>query len=59
MGMAFVPKLVSSILIAGVLAGLDTQFKEGAWAPWIHWLVPWILAAIFVYLGIAAIAHPP
>lgn len=49
----FVTKLVSSILIGAVLAALDVQFK-GAWAPWLHRLVPWILAAIFIYLVVAA-----
>src|SRR5258708_8135965 len=49
----FVTKPVSSILIGAVLAALDVQFK-GAWAPWLHRLVPWILAAIFIYLVVAA-----
>jgi hypothetical protein len=48
----FAPKLVSSVLIAGVLSAPDVQFK-GVWAPWLHRLIPWIVAAIFIYLVVA------
>jgi hypothetical protein len=50
----FVPKLISSVFIAGVLAALDIEFK-GAWAPWLHRLVPWILGAIVIYLVVSAL----
>ena len=53
---AFVSKLVSSIVIALVIAALDSQFK-GTWAPWLHRLVPWILAALITYIVVATIAR--
>lgn len=53
---AFVSKLVSSIVIAAVLAALDNQFK-GTWAPWLHRAVPWIVAALVVYAVVVAISR--
>jgi hypothetical protein len=53
---AFVSKLVSSIVVAAVIAALDTQFK-GMWAPWLHRLVPWILTALIAYAVVATIGR--
>jgi hypothetical protein len=44
--------------VAGVLAALDVQFR-GAWAPWLHRLVPWILAVIFIHFGKRVVGNVP
>lgn len=50
----FLPKLVTSVLLAVVLAAVNSLLK-GAWSPWLHTLAPWIFVAIFVYLVVATI----
>lgn len=51
---AFVSKLISSVVIAAVVAALDVEFK-GSWAPWLHRAVPWVFAALVIYLVAATV----
>src|SRR5690242_18932401 len=50
---AFASTLAKSVVVAVVVATVDSQLK-GAWAPWLHRLVPWLFAAILVYVLIGA-----